>query len=207
MYFNENKENTNIDSEFSQKKEFSLADYKRPLIFIGGFLILLIIILIIVFAVKGKKNYFITLEGEEEITIYQGATYNEPGYSGFDNKNHDLTSEVVVKDNIDVESIGKYEVKYSLYDKTATRTIIVVERPAVTTVIHLTGDRNMTIKLGTEFKDPGYKAIDAIDGDITDKVTKTGSVKSNTKGTYRIVYSVVNSKKVTTTEVRTVTVE
>ena len=61
MYFNENKENTNIDSEFKKKNGFNFNDYKKPLI-IAGIIILFIIIIIIIIALsKGKKNYFIGL--------------------------------------------------------------------------------------------------------------------------------------------------
>ena len=207
MYFNDNKENTNIDSEFKKKNGFNFNDYKKPLI-IAGVIILFIIILIIIIALaKGKKNYFITLNGDENITIYEGATYNEPGYSAFDNKNNDLSSEVKVKNNLDTDAIGTYTIIYSLHNKSVTRTINVVEKPDVTTVIYLNGNKNMTIKVGENFTDPGYKAIDAIDGNLTDKVTKNGEVNTKETGTYKIVYSVINSKGVTITETRIVTVE
>ena len=207
MYFNENKENTNIDSEFNTKKGFDLAAYKLPLIIIGAILLLIIIILIALALGKKKTNYFIVLEGEENITIYQGATYNEPGYSAMDNRNNDYTSSVTVKSNLDAEAVGSYEIIYSLNNASVKRHINVIERPEVTTVIHLTGEKNMTIKKDAEYKEPGYSAIDALDGDITDKVTTTGTVKTAEAGTYRIVYSVVNSKGVTTSEVRIVVVE
>ena len=207
MYFNDSKENTNIDNEFNSKEKFDFSKYKKIIIIAGAVLLLLIIIILIAVLAKGKKNYFVTLEGDENITIYKGAVYNEPGYSGFDNKKNDLTSEVTVKDNLDTESTGTYTIIYSLHDKSATRTINVIERPDVITIIRLTGDKNMTLKVGDTFTDPGYKAVDAIDGDLTDKVKKTGNVDTATKGTYRIVYSVVNSKGITTTEVRTIIVE
>lgn len=207
MYFNENKENTNIDSEFSKKKEFNLNNYKKILIIAGIIILFLLIILIIISLSKGKKNYYITLNGDDNITIYEGATYNEPGYSAFDNKNNDLNGAVKVKSNLDSESIGTYTIIYSLYKKSVTRTINVIERPEVTTIIYLNGDKNTTLKVGDTFTDPGYKAIDAIDGDLTDKVTKSGNVNTSQKGTYKIIYSVVNSKGVTISEIRTITIE
>ncbi len=42
---------------------------------------------------KNRKTYYITLEGANEMTIYQGAVYNEPGYRAYDNKNNDLSKQ------------------------------------------------------------------------------------------------------------------
>ena len=207
MYFNENKENTNIDNEFKNKEKFDFNKYKKIIIIVGGVVLFIIILLIIIAIFKNKRSYFITLNGDETITIYQGVTYNEPGFNAFDNKNNDLSSEVKIKSNLDTESVGTYTIIYSLHNNSIKRTINVIERPEVITMIYLMGDKNINLKKDEEFKDPGYKAIDAIDGDLTAKVTKSGSVDTSKKGTYRIVYSVVNSKGITTTETRTIVVE
>ena len=210
MYFNENKENTNIDAEFKDQKQFNsfnFSDYKKPLIIAGIVILFIIAIIIIIALAKGKKTYFIVLNGDENITIYEGATYNEPGYSAFDNKRHDLSSQVIVKDNLDSDNIGTYTIIYSLNSKSVTRTINVIKKPEVTTMLYIMGNKNMTLKVGDTFEDPGYKAIDAIDGDLTDKVTQNGEVNTQEKGTYKIVYSVVNSEGVTVSETRIVTVE
>lgn len=207
MYFNESKENTNIDKEFDKKEKFSLAKYKKLLLIIGCIILFIIIILIIASILKNNKKYFVVLEGDETITIYQGAAYNEPGYNGFDNKNNDLTNEVTVKSNLDAQSVGTYTIIYSLNNKSVTRTINVVEKPKVTTLIYLSGDKNMVIKEGESYVDPGYRATNALTGDVTDQVKLTGTVDTSKKGVYRIVYSVVDSDGATISDVRTVTVE
>ena len=207
MYFNENKENTNIDSEFKNEKGFDFDKIKKPLIIIGSIILFIILLSIIIALVKGRRKYFVTLEGDSTITIYQGVTYNDPGYRGFDNKNNDLTSQVIVKSNLETESVGTYTIIYSLQNSSVTRTINVVERPDIITVIYLMGDKDMAMKVGDTFTDPGYKAVDAIDGDLTDKVTRTGTVDTTKAGIYKIVYSVVNSKGVTTSTTRTISVE
>ncbi len=207
MYFNENKEDTNIDKEFNNKNKGDSFDLKKILLIVGCVILFIIILLIIISIVKNNKKYFVVLEGDETMTIYQGATYNEPGYSGFDNKKHDLTSEVNVKSNLDAQSIGTYTIIYTLNNKSISRTINVIEKPKVTAIIHLLGDKNMTIKMGEKFEDPGYRATNALTGDITDKVAQTGMVDTSKKGVYRIVYSVVDSDGATVSEVRTVTVE
>lgn len=206
MYFNENKEDTNIDNQFETKKEFNFQEHKVPIL-IGLGVLLLLIIIVVVLLLGNKQKYFIKLYNEREITIYQGTVYNEPGYYGYDKKKHDVTDKVKVSGEVDVNTIGTYTITYSLDKTKTTRTINVVARPAVVTYIHLVGDVNMTIKSGTRYEEPGYSAVDAIDGDITDKVTISGTVDITKPGTYRIVYSVINSEGVTTSTIRTVTVE
>ena len=207
MHFNENKEDTNIDKEFKKEKKFDFNKYKKFFI-ISGIVLLALILIIIIISLLGKRTrYFITLDGNSEMNIYQGTNYNEPGYKGFDNKKNDLTNQVTVKDNIDMNTIGTYSVIYTLHNKSVTRKVNVVSRPDYPTTIHLYGDKNMYLKIGNSFTDPGCTAIDPIDGDLTDKVTINSNVDTSKKGIYRVVYSVVNSGGITTSETRTVVVE
>lgn len=207
MYFNENKEDTNIDKEFKDNKKFNFSKYKKYLI-IGGIIILvLLLFLIIAVASRNRKNYYITLDGQKEMTIYKGSNYNEPGYKAFDNKHNDLTYQVIVKDNLDTNTIGSYTIVYSLNNKSITRIVNVVDIPEFPTTIHLSGDKNIYLKVGDEFADPGYTAIDVIDGNLSDKVIVNSNVDTTKKGIYRIVYSVVNSNGITTSETRTIIVE
>lgn len=205
MYFNE-KEDTNIDSEFSSKKSFDFDKYKKYFI-IGGIILLTIIIIIILLSLNKKTEYFLTLDGLEEMTIYQGTSFNEPGYTATDNKKNDLSSQVKVKNNIDTNTIGTYTVIYTIGNQKKTRTVNVVAMTDSPTVIHLSGDKTIYLKVGNKYDEPGYTAIDSIDGNITNNVTVNGEVNTSKKGTYRIVYSVVNSGGIATSETRTVIVE
>ena len=60
----------------------------------------------------------------------------------------------------------------------------------VAPVISLIGLENVWHALGTSYTDLGATAIDDIDGDISAKITASGSVNANVLGTYTIVYSV-----------------
>ncbi len=60
-------------------------------------------------------------------------------------------------------------------------------------IITLKGDKTITITEGDDFTDPGATATDDKDGDITSKITKSGSVDTNKPGTYTITYSVSDS--------------
>lgn len=205
MYFNENKEDTNIDKEFNSSKEFDLSKFKIPLIIIGAIILLLIIILIIVSSTKNRTEYYITLEGNEEMIIYKGSSYNEPGYKGYDNKKREY--KVNVSGEVDTSKVGTYTITYSLQNVKKTRTVKVMETPDNPTIIHLNGSKNITLKVGEKYEEPGYSAIDYIEGDLTSKVTISGNVNTSKTGIYRLIYSVVNSDGVTTSEARVVTVE
>ncbi len=206
MYLNTERGNTNIDNQFKKGFSINLSKLKLPLI-IGGVVLALIIIIMVIVIFANRTKYFITLEGEEKITIYQGTTYYELGYEGFDNKQNDLTSEVTVENNIDTNTVGTYEIIYRLKDTVKKRTITVIERGVGNTTIYLKGEEHLSLSVGSAYNEPGYIAIDSLDSDITNKVTVTNNVDTSKEGTYTVIYTVVNSSGVTTTKTRYVIVK
>ena len=77
----------------------------------------------------------------------------------------------------------------------------------VAPVISLIGLESVWHAVGTKYSDLGATAIDDIDGDISDRITSTGTVDVNTLGDYTIVYSVSDEAGNRAEEVmRTVTV-
>jgi len=66
---------------------------------------------------EDKEAPVITLNGNESISLPLGQAYNEPGYSASDNCDGDLTSEVKVTNNLDVNKAGNYEITYKVSDK------------------------------------------------------------------------------------------
>ena len=210
MYFKD-KSNTNIDSEFNNKKidiKFDTKKMKIPLIILIIIIILIIGIIILINTGLFKKeiNYFLTLEGEELITIYKGNEYVEPGYSGRDSLGNDLTNEVVVSSNIDTSITGDYEVVYTLNDKILTRYISVVDKPIGATSIYLIGDLTMYLDINSEYVEPGYMAIDSVDSTLTDKVIVKNEIDTSKVGTYYVIYSVTNSSGITIQNKRKVVV-
>lgn len=65
-----------------------------------------------------------------------------------------------------------------------------IEIPKIT----LSGKNIITIYEGNNYKEPGYKATDPNDGDITSKVKIQGEVTPSKTGTYELIYTVTNSK-------------
>lgn len=93
---------------------------------------------------KDRTKPNIVLNGDRVINLQIGNTYNEEGYSARDNCDEDITSNVLVEKNIDVNKIGKYEIKYKVKDKSgndreAVRVVNILEPPKKG-IIYLTFD-------------------------------------------------------------------
>jgi len=193
------------------KNKFSLKDifinFKIPLIVIGCIVLLIIIILLILNLFKKEEiNYFITLLGDEYITLYKGDEYIEPGYTGSDNKNNDLTSYVIIDNQVDIHNTGDYEITYTLNDTIKSRYVKIIDKPIGATYIYLRGNTNIYLNIGDEYVEPGYDVIDTVDGNLIDKLKVSNNIDINKAGTYQVIYSVVNSSGVTTSKVRNVIV-
>lgn len=70
----------------------------------------------------------ITIEGEKEIYIDRYSNFEIPKYKCVDNVDGDITSDVVVDSNVDVNKVGDYEVKLKSIDSSDNETneIIIV---------------------------------------------------------------------------------
>ncbi len=111
--------------------------------------------------------------------------------------------------NLNENKLGKYFIKYEVnvsdtYKVRLYRLVNIVDeqKPALT----LNGDKNITINYLSKYNEPGYKAVDNYDGDITDKVTVKENVNTKKPGTYKINYKVSDSSGNYTTEKRIVVV-
>lgn len=81
--------------------------------------------------------------------------------------------------------------------------------PADTTrpVITLTGSATISIVQGSTLTDPGATATDNVDGNITSRIVRTGSVNAATVGAYTLIYNVSDKAgNAATTVTRTVNV-
>ena len=211
MYFKD-KENTNIDNEFNNHKfkfnlpHINLNNKNLLLIIIGVILLVFGIIFLITLNTKNKVNYFLSINGDELITIYKDNEYIEPGYTARDNKGNDLTKEVIIDSNLDTTTTGDYEIIYTFHDKSLKRYITVTDKPVGATYIYLKGSNTIYLNINDKYIEPGYLVIDSIDSSLTDKVTVYNKIDTSKKGTYQIVYTVTNSTGITTSAKRTVIV-
>ena len=192
---------------FNNKKHINYWYIVFGIIFIIG------IILIIIGNKSNKEvsvnnlQYYISLKGDSEITIYQDSEYIEPGYVASDSLGNDLTSMVTVDSSLDVSKTGKYTIMYILNDTKVSRIINVVEKEIGKSYIYLLGDLTMYIELNSQYIEPGYEVVDTVDGGLLkDKVNISSTVDTSKAGIYRVIYSVVNSSGVTTSNQRIVVV-
>ena len=155
--------------------------------------------------ISTEKGRYIELLGANPYIITGNTAFTDPGY-----KSNGYTVERVSNYKA---SPGIYQIFYYVYEngvrkEIVTRTIIVnnitnEDAPILT----LNGESNVIVKVGTSYIEPGFSAIDAKDGNITNKVTFSLShVNTSVIGEYEIVYTVTNSKGVKATKKRIVSV-
>ena len=130
----------------------------------------------------------ITLTETDQFTL-PGEEYVEEGFVATDNYDGDITAKVDRRVEVD-------KVYYTVSDSSGNQTTVIrtITYGDVTPpVITLKGDSEITIMAGDSFKDPGFTAVDNVDGDITDKVEVSGKVENYSAGTYTLTYTVTDS--------------
>ncbi len=137
------------------------------------------------------------LEGESEIEVEYGENWNDPGAVA--NTNHFLlpvlNENINVKENgtIDTKSLGKQKITYTASfdgkESSVDRYVTVVDTkgPEIT----LVSNPNTYTLPGHDYEEEGYKAVDIVDGDITDSVKRM--VKED-----KIIYTATDSSGNTT---------
>ena len=153
----------------------------------------------------------ITLTGDSQVNLEVGSTYTDAGATASDNYDGDISSQIVVVNNVDVNTLGSYTVTYSVSDSSSnaasvvTRTVNVVDQtaPAIT----ILGDNPVTIEAGSTYTDAGATATDNYNNDVTSSITVSSTVDSNTIGSYTVTYTVSDASGNQATAVRTVIVQ
>ncbi len=136
----------------------------------------------------------ITLVGSDTVSIAQGATYTDLGATATDNVDGDLTANIIVTGTVDTNTVGTYTVTYNVSDAAGNTATPVVRTVTVTDsqppVITLVGSDTVSIAQGATYTDLGATATDNVDGDLTANIIVTGTVDTNTVGTYTVTYNV-----------------
>jgi hypothetical protein len=142
----------------------------------------------------------VDLIGETTLQILVGSEYDEPGYSATDDQDGNITEHVKVVGEVNASKAGNYQLTYSVSDdagnvsETVTRTVVVnepvAERDNVPPQLILYGTSIIYLYTGDSYEEPGFKATDNLDGDLTGAVIVEGEVNSVKSGNYKILYSV-----------------
>lgn len=205
MFLNNNQLNeTNIDESFTN----SSKKISPKLLMFLGISLVIIIILVVFFLYKPslKTEYYLVLKGDTDIILKQNSIYEEAGFQAYDNHQNDLNNQVVISGGVNPNLAGEYTITYTLNNIIRTRSILVVADDSQITYLILNGSTTMFLKVGDEYKEPGFSVIDNLETDLTTKVTTTGNVDTTKSGTYKITYQVTNKSGQTITEERTVIV-
>lgn len=147
----------------------------------------------------------ITLRGGQRIELTEGDTYEEPGYTAWDDRDGELTGLVTVSGSVSTAYAGEYTLTYSVMDQAgnlgeAVRQVVVAPAPEppedepTPPTITLIGSDPIILHLeGSPYVEQGAQAFDEIDGDLSAFVTAEGNVDTSRAGTYEVTYSVTNS--------------
>ena len=128
----------------------------------------------------------ITLVADPEMYTLPGQVYAEEGYTAVDDYDGDITAKVIR------EVVGE-TVVYTVSDSSGNQTQVVrqvVYDDPIPPQLVLEGKPVMVVYLNKTYEEPGYKATDNVDGDITDLVTVEGTVDTTKEGTYELIYTV-----------------
>jgi hypothetical protein len=159
-----------------------------------------------------------------DVTLLVGDTYADPGVVATDAEDGDISPSVTAVPDvfnqpslIDTSApspVEGYTITYNVVDSTGnaadpiTRTVHVLTVDVDAPVITLIGDNPLNVEQASSFSDPGATAIDTRDGDVSGIITFTGTVDTNTPGSYTIDYNVTDlAGNSATTVTRTVVVQ
>ncbi len=153
-----------------------------------GILIVLSIVLLFGFGYYYLILPSITLKGGKSVTVEYGTKYKEKGYVS-KHFGKDITSKVKVKNNINHDKLGKYEVTYSVKNKGLNKRVIRSVSLVDTKKPGMNIDSSdVYVCPGDEYIKEKVEAIDNYDGDISNKVSV-----DLTKEKDKVVYSVIDS--------------
>ncbi|MBE6009072.1 MAG: DUF5011 domain-containing protein [Lachnospiraceae bacterium] len=130
-----------------------------------------------------------------EQSIEQGYTWDDPGVvitvKDKAKNSRKWMKKIKTEGEVDSNTAGDYTIKYTLdlkfADYEATRTVHVT--PAEPPVIKLNGNTTIDLKKGEKYEDPGFSTTDNTDGDLTGATKVTGTVDTDTIGTYAVKYT------------------
>ena len=153
----------------------------------------------------------VTLSGSAIDTIFSGATYTDSGASWTDNV--DGTGDILTFNSgtLNTSVTGSYIVEYFYVDAagntgSVTRTINVIEPDVTAPVITLNGTTPETIAHGSTYTDLGATWTDNVDGTGTISAFNSGTLDTNSVGSYIVEYFYVDGAGNTGSVTRTINV-
>jgi len=154
----------------------------------------------------------ITLNGMDTVYVEINQTYTEDSAVCIDNIEGDITSRMVITNQIDLTQAGIYFVHYDVMDASgvsaarATRTVI-VSTDLTAPVLTLTGGTPYVHSVLTPFTEPGFSATDNPGNvNVSANVKVAGIVDVNNIGDYNLIYTIADANGNSDLMIRTVQV-
>ncbi len=142
------------------------------------------------------STYFlvhIEVKGSQKIRLKLGEDYQEYGaVASF--LGHNLS--VHFKGQVDTNRVGTYTIVYKARNPLGIareKRRVVEVYDALKPTIKLKGSLLVVVPLDATYVEPGYEAIDLVDGDLTSKVKVEGAIDTKKEGLYELVYHVQDS--------------
>ena len=122
----------------------------------------------------------------DSLSVCPNATEYDISYKAYDNYDGDLSSSVsreVVDDTL----------VFTVTDSSnnmASKNVLLVREDTEAPSISLKGNSTLYVALNSSYSEPGYNAYDNCSGDLSSRVSVSGSVDTSTAGSYTLKYSV-----------------
>lgn len=149
----------------------------------------------------------VTLQCQSKVMTHVGSSLNLSGYAtATDSDGLDVSSGIGFTTNVDFNKEGNYSVTYYYVNgngrKEVTMQVVVVNDAPI-----FNGIYDSYVEVGNSFDaKAGVSAVDTESGDLTSSITVSGTVDTETPGTYSLSYSVTDTHGKTSTVTRTVSV-
>lgn len=137
----------------------------------------------------------IMLKGFEPTLTELSYPYIDSGASAIDAVDGDVSANLVITSNVNINKVGKYEVKYNVKDSKGNmaneeiRTVFVTP-DKTKPVITLKGSNPMIMGVFGKYLEPGATAVDNIDGDVTANIVIQNLIDSSRVDTFSVNYTV-----------------
>lgn len=174
---------------------------------------LLLVLAVLLVAVTGGIGYiavhyyteetYMVLNGEAHMEVGLHGLFQDPGVTAKKGK-QDVSDQVEVSSQVDTTTPGDYVISYRSGNFTAERTVTVLDH--MSPKLKLKGSRQISLKLGDPYEDPGYSAKAEDGASLTDRV-QVSEENLNRAGTYDIAYTVTDDEGRTTQLTRRVLIE
>ena len=153
---------------------------------------------------KLTESKYITILGANPLIVDSDSSFVDPGYNA---NGYEVQSSTNYKNSPGLYTVTYLVSKNGVLKEKVVRYIAVGNFSSIDApVITLNGDSNVVLKVGSTYVESGYLAIDPNDGSITSRVKIKSNVNTREIGEYEIIYQVTNSRGISATKKRLVSI-